>query len=428
MARKKHNDLVAGIFVIFTLAVLIGVIVWMGGADLFRPAKQEVVFFTREEVGSMGLIEGSFVKIGDDQVGTIARIDFVPEAGKTFYYTDIDRGDFKVHSDGKAKVVAGLIGGASLVITNRGSDAKPLADRDDPIELTGGMMDAAMTDLAAAADRLNKAIQKELDATQSTAILAKVHTIIDSLKKAAADVMRIAANVKAETDRTDETAVFAKLHASMDDVNKISSSLRTETDPNVERALLAKVHKSVTDINEMTADARPKLSDTLTAVRDTAQQIRKYTKEDVAELLTNLREVNTEILKMAKDFVTVSSEVKEVVLLHRDNVDEMIDNMVLVSANLKAASKEIRRNPWRLLYKPDEKELHSQNIYEAARDFANGAEQLDQAVAKMTGLAKVHPEGIPSDDPTLLKIRKHLEETFGKFIKVEQALWEELRP
>ncbi len=428
MAGKKHNELVAGIFVIFALVVLIGVIVWMGGADLFRPAKQKVVFFTREEVGSMGLIEGSFVKIGDDQVGRIARIHFDPDVGRTFYFTDIDRGDFEIHSDGKAKVVAGLIGGASLVITNRGGEGKPLADRDNPIELTGGMMDAAMTDLAAAAERLNKAIQKELDVTQSTAMLAKVHGIIDSLKKAAADVMRIAANVKAETDRTDEKAVFAKLHASMDDVNKISSSLRTETDPNVERALLAKVHKSMTDINEMTADARPKLSDTLTAVRDTAQQIRKYTKEDVAELLANLREVNTEILKIAKDFATVSSEVKEVVLLHRDDIDEMIDNMTLVSANLKAASKEIRRNPWRLLYQPDEKELHSQNIYEAARDFVNGAEQLDQAIAKMTGLAKAHPEGIPSDDPTLLKIRKHLEETFGKFSKVEQALWKELRP
>jgi methyl-accepting chemotaxis protein len=178
----------------------------------------------------------------------------------------------------------------------------------------------------------------------------------------------------------------------------------------------------------MTADARPKLSDTLTAVRDTAQQIRKYTKEDVADLLAKLREVNTEILKIAKDFASVSSEVKEVVLLHRGNVDEMIDNMALVSANLKATSKEIRRNPWRLLYKPDEKELHSQNIYEAARAFVNGAEQLDQAVAKMTGLAKAHPEGIPSDDPTLLKVRAHLEETFGKFSKAEQALWKELRP
>ena len=82
----------------------------------------------------------------------------------------------------------------------------------------------------------------------------------------------------------------------------------------------------MTDINEMTADARPKLSDTLTAVRDTAQQIRKYTKQDVAELLANLREVNTEILKIAKDFATVSSEVKEVVLLHRDDIDEMVES------------------------------------------------------------------------------------------------------
>ena len=62
----------------------------------------------------------------------------------------------------------------------------------------------------------------------------------------------------------------------------------------------------------------------------------------------------------------------------------------------------------------------------SARAFSNGAEQLDQAIAKMAGLAKAYPEGVPTDDPTLQKIRKQLQETFGKFSKAEQALWKEL--
>jgi methyl-accepting chemotaxis protein len=180
------------------------------------------------------------------------------------------------------------------------------------------------------------------------------------------------------------------------------------------------------NVAEIIQDAKPKIGRTLTAVEDAAQQISQYARTDVADLLADLRAANTEILKITRDFSTVSEQTKQLMLVNRDNIDELIDNMVQVSDNLKATSKDVRRSPWRLLHQPDPKELHSQNIYDAARSFANGAEQLDQAVAKMTNLAKASPQGIPVDDPTLGKIREHLEQTFEKFGKAEQALWQEL--
>jgi len=184
--------------------------------------------------------------------------------------------------------------------------------------------------------------------------------------------------------------------------------LKTDIAVESDKPLMAKIHSSVDDVNAIT------------------EKIRTYTDEDIAELLAKLRETSTKILKMSKDFAVVSGQVKEMIVINRDNVDELLDNMVAVSANLKAASTDIRRNPWRLLYKPDDQELHSQNIYDAARSFSNGAEQLDQAISKMTSLAKAHPEGIAADDPTLAKVREHLEETFEKFTKAEAALWKEL--
>ena len=312
---------------------------------------------------------------------------------------DITRRDFKVHSDGKAKVAAALIGGAKLVIVDRGTQDAPLADIEHAVELTGGL-DQTMADLSDAVGKVNEiadVIRRELDREQSGAILAKVHSVIDSLKAASQNVVEISANI------------------------------RTETDPNVESSLIAKVHESVDDVKTMTADARPKVSEALTAVRETAQKIRKYTDEDVADILTKLREVNTKILKITKDFAVVSEQTKQIVLVHRDNIDEMIDNMTQVSANLKATSKEVRRNPWRLLYRPEKGEFASQNIYDAARAFSNGAEQLDQALAKLSGLSKAHPEGLPTDDPEFQKVREQLKESFTNFTKVEQALWKELK-
>jgi ABC-type transporter Mla subunit MlaD len=406
MAKQKYNELTAGLFVIASLVTLVGVIVWLGGAEILRPTGQTAVFYAAEATGSVGLLVGGFVQVGDDQVGKIDKIRFEPDVGRTLYYADISRGDFKVHSedfkvhsDGKARVAAGLIGGARLIIVDRGTDKAPLADDEHPIELGGGM-DQTMSDLATAAEKVSgiaDVIKSELDKTQSDAVLAKVHTVIESLKSAAADVAKIAANIRAETDAANEAA------------------------------LLAKIHSSVDDVKEMTADAAPKISDTLTAARDAAQKIRKYTDEDIAEILTKLREANTHILKITKNFSKVSEQVKQIVVLNRDNIDEMLDNMTQVSANLKATSKEVRRNPWRLLYQPEEKELRSQNIYDAARAFSNGAEQLDQAITRLTSLAKVHPEGLPTDDPEIQKVREQLTKSFENFAKVEQALWKELK-
>ena len=398
MARKKHNELVAGAFVILTLCTLIGVVVWMGGAGILLPTKQRATFFAKEETGSIGLEAGAFVQIGDDQIGKIAKIRFDPDTHRTLYTAEIERGDFKIHSDGKAHIAAALIGGARLVILSRGSEDAPLADEQHPIELDGGL-DQAMSNLSAAAQKVSEiadVIREELDAKQSGTMLARIHALIDSLETAAARAAEIALNIKVETEVDNPKAMFYKLH------------------------------RSVNDVNKMTTDAQPKIEETLTAVRDTVADIRQYAKKDIADILTQIRQANTRILKIAGDISIVSGQAKELALLHRDNIDEMLDNMTQVSSNLKAASKEIRRNPWRLIHKPDDKELDSANINAAAWAFSNGAEQLDQAIAKMTGLAKAHPEGLAADDPALLKIREQLEEAFGKFNKVEQALWKEL--
>lgn len=425
MARKKHNELAAGIFVILALGVTAGVVIWLGGSSILKPAKQKAVFYAMEQAGSFDLVEGGFVQISDEQIGRLVKIDFDPTSGRTYYITEIERGDIKIHSDGKARVSAGLVGGGRLIVLSRGSEDKPLADREHAIELAGGL-DQTMADLGSAVQRINEVIQAELSVSDPEAILNKVHKVIDSLKIAAADMAKTLANIKAETDRQNETAMLAKIHKTIDDANDISANISAQMDVDNKEALMAKVHTSIDDINKMTADARPKVSETLGAARDIAVKFREYTDKDIADILAKLRQSNTEILKITRDFSTVSGQVKQIVVMNRDNIDEMLDNMVHVSINLKAASKEIRRNPWRLLYEPDDKELHSQNISDAARSFANGAAQLDQAVSKLTSLAKAAPEGIAADDPMLISVRQHLQETFDKFHKAEQALWKEL--
>ena len=65
-------------------------------------------------------------------------------------------------------------------------------------------------------------------------------------------------------------------------------NIKRETDVADEQAMLAKLHRSADDVNKMTADARPKVSDALSAARDTARKIHQYTEEDIAMALLEM--------------------------------------------------------------------------------------------------------------------------------------------
>ncbi len=449
MPRKQRSKLAAGLFSLACLLALLGVVIWLGAADIFKTTYQRAVFYADVSDGSLGLKTGSFVRINDAQVGRIVDVQFNPDDGRTYYTAEIEQAGAEIHRDGKAVASAGFIGGSQLVVLSRGSESEPLATADNPLEVTpAGFMDALT--------QLSDKVGAELDREDPEALLGKVHAILDGLDTAAGTVSEITTALQQEIDAERAEALLGKIHTAMNDVKRITSSLRQEMSRDEEGSLLAKVHGTadnvrdtseflvgeidreaegsamgkvhagLDDVTEMTADAKPKVGEALTAVRDTAKRLDRYTEEDLGDLLAKMRDVGDKVLEIAENLREVSVEAREVITVNRVQIDEMIDNMALVSAELKATAKEVRRNPWRLFYRPDDEELRSQNIYDAARAFSQGAEQLDQAVTKLRRLAEAHPEGVPADDEQLERIRRQVEESFSNFTKVERALWDEL--
>jgi len=137
-----------------------------------------------------------------------------------------------------------------------------------------------------------------------------------------------------------------------------------------------------------------------------------------------VRSIATAILKTANNLDVSSGRIKKLIVGNSDNLDEMIDNMVAVSANLEAASKEIRRNPWRLLYKPDEKKIRSTNIYDATTAFCEASTQMNIVVTKLKALRQLD-EKDPAAAKQVTEVRKQLLDAFKSFKKVEEMLWKE---
>lgn len=374
MARKMVNEFTAGIFVLVCLAAMVATAIWIGGEEVLAKSSRKAVFFVKAAHGATGLANGSPVRINDLQIGVIQFVSYDAPRNGTFYHANIDSPDFVIHSDAQASIVAVPLAPPFLSISSMGSPDKPEASIDNPVEISGGLaalmveLQESVKNIRSVTETLKIEFQEKTDGT----VLSKVKSIMNGL----------------------DTAV-------------------------------AKVNKISIDIGDIVTDAKPKVGKTLTAVQDTIETLEKYSKSDLADMFAKLREANTEILRIAKNLGDVSEQARKIIVLNSDNIDEIINNMTQVSSELKGAAKEIRRNPWRLLYQPTNKEVAAADLYDATRAFAGGAEQLDAAIARLKNLYLANPQGIPADDPTLKKVRQELEEAFKKFKKVEDALWKQ---
>ena len=426
MARKQQSELLAGFFTIFAIALLAGVVFWLGASDMFKPAAQEAWFFVDQDRGLQGLLPGAQVKITDVEVGKVADVRLDMDSGKTFYVVQLFGESTEVYSNAKASVSAALVGGgATLQILDCGGGAKAvLADKDHPVEIQRGMFDKAAE------------------------MVAKVETQLDTIGKQAATLL---GTVSREMDRGAEGSAMHKVHAMMDVLEGSLSSIRKEMDAGNKLAVIARLHDMLGNLQKIAKDAGPKVSSTLTTMDNIVKsaapkvdkllagadkvvggagelvtELNRLTKGDIADIIKLIHTASEHVVTIGGNFAKLSEGAGAIVSVNRENIDEIIDNMGQVAANLKSASKEIRRNPWRLLYRPDKAEERSRNIHDAARSFSNGASQLDQALAKLKGLAAANPKGIPANDPELKKIAEQIKNTFDKFTDAEKALWKEL--
>ncbi|HWB18934.1 MAG TPA: hypothetical protein VG711_01435, partial [Phycisphaerales bacterium] len=91
--------------------------------------------------------------------------------------------------------------------------------------------------------------------------------------------------------------------------------------------------------------------------------------------------------------------------------------------NLKAATAEVRRSPWRLLYKPAAGEMANLNLYDAARQFADGANDMNDAASALRDALK-DPDAKQTD---IEKLVEKLDTSFANFGSIEKQLWDQVK-
>jgi ABC-type transporter Mla subunit MlaD len=165
------------------------------------------------------------------------------------------------------------------------------------------------------------------------------------------------------------------------------------------------------NLNASTGDLKSKLPGLLEQVDGVLSRLTK-TVDEVNKTMVDVQAAVTSTRELA-------SSARNIVVGNRGKFDGMIASLKTTADNLKAASAEIRRSPWRLLYKPAPGEMANLNLFDAARQFSDGANALNDATLALRD-ALNNPQAGKDE---IQKLMEKVDQSFSHFQEVESKLW-----
>ena len=376
---KQRSDLRAGVFILLSLVLTAGAVVAIKGVRtvFVHQTTRKVRFTLKDNLG--GLRTGDDVRLGGYKVGTVDGVDIVGlGSGQEPYvlvrFTMPER--YPLADDAHMNVESSLTGTTVLNIDALGTGPVLMADQ----ELVGhpSSFSSVLSDLGDAAPDLRE-------------ILATVkNTTLPHVDAAAAQLPDTLASYRATSDH-------AKV--AIDQFGSVFGDTKSDV-----RGTMANLHQ----ITDATRARLPALLDRAGVLFDQA-----------TSTITDARTAMVDVRATAANAKQLTGSARDVVVNNRAKFDGVIASLKTTGDNLQEATAEIRRNPWRLLYRPGPGEMDNLALYDAARQFSEGANHVDDAaLALRDALAN------PSVDRGQLKqLVERLDDSFTHFNGVEQKLW-----
>ncbi len=381
--NNDRNAFKAGLFIIASMLAAGAIIISIRGAGhVISPmVDRKVDFSLGDNVG--GLRIGDEVRLGGYKVGTVRGIEIQGD-GKSephILVTFSMPGQYVLHDDSKVVVESSLTGVSYVNIEHLGQGTVQQVAVGSP-----GALGQFLTGLGDMTPDLKSAVHEA-----RTVTLPKVDSTVEAAHQLIAHVDSkvdpVVAHYNVVTERAGETLTNARdvLGDTKVDIRGTMKHLNSATGTISEKlpAVMEQVHVAL-----------DKVQGTLDGARGALADLKRITETG-----------------------------KSLIVGNRGKLESMIASLKLTSDNLKAASIEIRRSPWRLLYKPSENEMANLNLYDAARQFSDGADNLTDAAAALRDA--MQDGSLPREQ--VQKLSQQLDDSFANFKQVEDKLWKSVR-
>jgi ABC-type transporter Mla subunit MlaD len=434
--RGEHNELKVGITVTVVTVIFVIILGFIGKWDMIFAKTRTIQVRFPATVGIQNLRDKDPVRIAGMNIGRVLttrlQTDKVVRDGKSheemFAYVLAEiPADIKLYNDAKVSIGTKFVGeGATLDVLDPGWKGKLLTST----EVINGVAPATIADITAKVnseldqnnpDSLIYQIKSQLDVKNKASLISKIHLSMQ-------DVNAVTSEIRLQLTDAQKDTLLRKLQEVMDNVNATTATLRKEMNKSEPEMALAKIHKVLDSLNIAMTSARNMMQETGPRVTSIAKTVDgELNKKDPDSLLSKLRNSMDAAHAGMENIKTLTQVGKDLFVLNRDNLQEIIDNFAETSAHLEATAKEIRRNPWRLLYKPDKPEAEYANLMESARAFSDAALAMEEANSKLKTLMAMHPDKIDPNDPMLIKIREEVKKAFCNFEQAQKKLYEILK-
>jgi hypothetical protein len=179
----------------------------------------------------------------------------------------------------------------------------------------------------------------------------------------------------------------------------------------------------VSDVQATLDENRPKLSRTMdrleTAAGDAAAVLADVRTDTMPQISRTLGEGERAISAFADLLDRADAELAT----RLPDVRSFLSDLRVAAGQLKLATIEVRRSPWRLLYRPSTDVIAREQLFEASRSFASATGDLRSAAASVEELIRVRPDLLDGDPDLRGRLESALIDALGRYEEAQRRLY-----
>lgn len=445
---SRNQDFTLGLTVITLAGLFLASFFFLMRSPIFGPPKQSLEIHFSLGDGLTPISASSPVFLRDAiKVGEVTSVEVTggdaehPNQPVIVVMAEIDA-QIKLYDDCRITTNQPVIGGGGFVSIldvgnpEAGEITRGYIRGERPQSLQAAIGD--LSDWLLAPDGFLNRLDSTLSEEVEGSLMQKVMLSLD-------DINAMTEGLRLQLTIADQNSLMRQVLSTAQNVNELTSALREQVRADNDAAVLAKVHVALTSLNEtlvevreIVLDARPKVEATLTSVASAADQIDS---EVLRQIRSELNRENPESLigrihgalqradAGLENVVTITEAAEKLVILNRPALNRTIAAVAEAAEELNAGVNELRTQPWRILFPPEEGEQAKVVAFQAARLFATAARDLNNVTERL----EVLREADQASETTVLtqeeleEMRAGLRRSFEKFNEAEAFLWEQVK-
>ena len=386
MPRNKKQEVLVGSFTLIGAVLLALLIFLMGGLDGFLAERTEISALFHDV---QGLQPGDEVYILGDKVGKVLSIEPEPSGD-----------DGMIHMRVTMKIASAR---RELLRTN----SLEVIDKT----LTGNISVLMQQNPSGGGEPLPEGA--ELKGTESSgfdAITKRASAVLDEAKTAIVSIRTVVEDIQEK----------GHLRKSLENISALTKNTDTEIGElgDALQKSLSKLDETLASLRGMVDENRPALQETVANLRDDTALLKGF----LAQLDETPKKLDDGLLALRK----VADEVGDVVGENRSDLDAILTDLRTTVGNSANLTSEVKRRPWRLLYKPTPEEMKALELYDAAWAYNLGAAELHRSARDLAEHLE-HTNGDGEEREALTLALERVRESLAKQKEAEELFWSRLQ-